>query len=73
MSSVRAAHYDLLQGDYAFTDPYLIETVFHEHVIHKNLARKVDSIIPAIADELKSVIDETFGVDSTGFTEVPVW
>lgn len=72
VSSVRAAHYDLLQGDYAFTDPYLIGTVYHEHVIHKNLARKMDSILPAIVDEVKTVIDETFGVDTAGWKDVPV-
>jgi hypothetical protein len=27
VSSVRAAHYDMLQGDYAFTDKYLLESV----------------------------------------------
>lgn len=73
VSSVQAAHYDLLQGDYAFTDPYLIQTVFHEHVIHKNLARKVDGVIPAISDEIKVVLDETLGLDTIGWTDITVW
>lgn len=73
ISAVRAAHYDTLQAEYSFTDPYLIGTVFHEKVIHRNLPRKLDSTIPAIYDEVKDSIDDTFGASSCGWTEVPVW
>lgn len=73
VSSVQAAHYDVLQGDYAFTDPYLIQTVYHEHVVHKNLVRKVDNIIPDIWDEIKESVDESFGTDTTEWKDVPAW
>lgn len=62
----------MLQGDYAFTDKYLLETVFHEKVIHKNLARRLDSVIPAIHDEVISCLDDTWGFD-TEWRDIPVW
>ncbi|CZT24776.1 related to cytochrome P450 [Ramularia collo-cygni] len=73
VSSVRAAHYDMLQADYNFTDPYLIQSVFHERVIHKNLARKVDHIIPDIYDEIAASVDDNFGLNTDKWTELPVW
>lgn len=33
----------------------------------------MDSIIPAIFDEVKASIDETFGIDTVTWREVPVW
>ncbi|SMR46288.1 unnamed protein product [Zymoseptoria tritici ST99CH_1E4] len=70
---VRAAHYDILQGDYAFTDKYLLESVFHERVVHKNLARKVDATIPAMWDEIDASFRDIWGTDTTQFKDIPLW
>ncbi|KAF2859821.1 putative P450 monooxygenase [Piedraia hortae CBS 480.64] len=72
VASVREAHSDTLQGDYAFTTPYLLQTVYHEHVIHKNLARKVDTVIPDIWDEL-CVSLHTWGFDTESWKEICVY
>ncbi|QIW97801.1 hypothetical protein AMS68_003319 [Peltaster fructicola] len=73
VASVGRAHYDVLQGDYAFTDPILLQTLFHERVIHKNLPRKLDAIIPDVWDEIKDCVDQTWGHDKVNFKDVPVW
>lgn len=73
VASVGQAHFDLLQGNYAFTDARLLRDLFHEHVIHKNLPRKVDAIIPDIWDEIKDCVDQTWGLDTTSFKDISVW
>lgn len=71
VASVREAHYDLLNGDYAFTSSYVLETVFHEHVIHKNMVRRMGNIIPGIWEELTYTIDKSWGF-STDWHEIHV-
>lgn len=73
VASVGKAHYDMLQGDYAFTDPYLLGELYHEHVVHKNLARKLDALIPDLWDEVKACFDESWGVDTNNFKDIKVW
>lgn len=50
--STSEAHYDFLQGDYAFVEPVILRDPYHEHVIHKNLIRNMNSIIPDLAEEV---------------------
>ncbi|GAB7358573.1 hypothetical protein MBLNU230_g2633t2 [Neophaeotheca triangularis] len=68
--SVGAAHYDLLNGDYAFTDPYVLKSLFHEHVIHKNLARRLAELMPGTWDELGASFDDSWGHDTENWKEI---
>ena len=71
-ASVSEAHFEMLAGAYAFTDPYLLETVFHEHVIHKNLIRRLASLIPHTWDEVTFQLDSFLGHDTKHFQEFKV-
>lgn len=73
ISSVGAAHYDILQGDYTFTDPYVLKTLYHEHVVHKNLARRLHKILPGTWDELQHRFDESWGFDTKDWKDICVF
>ncbi|EMC95609.1 hypothetical protein BAUCODRAFT_109037 [Baudoinia panamericana UAMH 10762] len=73
VSSVGAAHYDQLVGDYNFTDPYVLGTLYHEHVVHKSLARNMANIIPNIQDEVQHALDETWGKDTADWKDICVF
>lgn len=73
ISSVGAAHYDLLEGDYAFTDPYVLKTLYHEHVVHKNLARRLHTIIPGTWEELQVRFDDSWGFNTTEWKDICVF
>lgn len=62
--STKDAHYDMLYGDYAFVTPRCLQDPFHEHVIHKNLARNLVSVIPDLDDEVGRDVDELLGFDT---------
>lgn len=59
--STSGAHYDLLHGDYSFVKPIILKDPYHEHIIHKNLARNLNAIIPDLSDEVVRDVDEFFG------------
>lgn len=59
--STSAAHYDLLRGDYNFVDRIMLKDPYHEHIVHKNLARNLNALIPDLQDEVNRVADEFFG------------
>lgn len=73
VSSVAAAHYDLLAGDYNFTSPHILKTLYHEHVVHRNLARNLESIIPGTWDEIEHAFTESWGVDNTCWKDISVF
>lgn len=60
--STSAAHYDLLAGQYGFVEPIILQDPYHEHVIHRNLARNLNSLIPDLSDEICRNVDELFGM-----------
>ncbi|PVI01189.1 cytochrome P450 [Periconia macrospinosa] len=62
--STKDAHYDMLHGDYAFVTPRCLQDPYHEHVIHKNLARNLISVIPDLDDEVGRDVDELLGFDT---------
>ncbi|KXT11210.1 hypothetical protein AC579_10008 [Pseudocercospora musae] len=62
----------MLAGQYAFTHPELLHHTFHEEVIHRNLARKLASLIPSTWDEVKYQVDHTLGRSSEQWKEVQV-
>lgn len=59
--SNHAATYDILNGDYMFVKPIILQDPYHEHVIHKNLARNVTAILPEINDQVCRDADAFFG------------
>ncbi|KAF1922218.1 cytochrome P450 [Didymella exigua CBS 183.55] len=61
--STNDAHYDLLQGDYAFVKPIILRDPYHEHVIHKNLVRNLNAIIPDLEEEVPPTVDAVYGTD----------
>ncbi|KAI9710005.1 MAG: hypothetical protein M1820_003083 [Bogoriella megaspora] len=73
VSSVSAAHYEMLEGEYAFLDPHLLQTVFHEHVVHRNLARRLAGLIPGTWEEVCRSINETWGNDSTSWRPITAY
>lgn len=73
VASVAAAHYDILAGDYNFTSPHILKTLYHEHVVHKSLARNLDSIIPGAWDEIQHAFVETWGTDTTDWKDICVF
>lgn len=60
--STSAAHYDILHGDYSFVKPIILQDPYHEHIIHKNLARNLNTFIPDLADEVQVASDDFFGM-----------
>ncbi|KAJ4360323.1 uncharacterized protein N0V89_000884 [Didymosphaeria variabile] len=68
--STGAAHYDVLNGDYAFVSPAILKDPYHEHVIHKNLARNLNAIIPDLVDEVNIDVEEVCGADTEQFKKV---
>lgn len=65
-------HSDQLEGDYSFTHPYILKSLFHEHVIHRSLARRISPLIMDIWDEVTHSLDETWGVSTTEWRDIPV-
>lgn len=68
--STGAAHYDVLNGNYAFISPLILKDPYHEHVIHKNLARNLNAVIPDLVDEVNIDVTEVCGVDTEQFKQV---
>ncbi|EME83528.1 uncharacterized protein MYCFIDRAFT_137028, partial [Pseudocercospora fijiensis CIRAD86] len=66
------AHFDMLAGQYAFTDPKLLHHPFHEEVIHRNLGRKLANLIPPTWDEVKFQVDNTLGRNTEQWKEIHV-
>ncbi|GME55604.1 Nuclear cap-binding protein subunit 2 [Neofusicoccum parvum] len=71
--STSAAHYDQLHGDYSFLTPALLADPYHEHVIHRSLARNLNALIPAVEDEVAHGMDEVCGVDTEEWKSLNAW
>ena len=70
--STSAAHYDSLEGDYAFTDPQILKDPYHEHVIHKYLPRRVAALLPETWEEVQVAMDQTWGMNTETWKEIEV-
>ncbi|CAO2647453.1 Nn.00g083750.m01.CDS01 [Neocucurbitaria sp. VM-36] len=68
--STSEAHYDFLQGDYAFVKPIILKDPYHEHVIHKNLVRNLNAILPDLEEEVPHAVDAVYGVDTNEYKKV---
>lgn len=66
-------HYDVLAGDYAFTDPHILKDPFHEYVVHRNLSRRIGALIPDLWDELSCALDDSWGTDTESWKEICVF
>lgn len=63
--STSEAHYDLLHGDYSFADPVLLSDPYHEHVVHRNLARNMNGLMPLLSEGIPRDVDFVFGRATT--------
>ena len=70
--STSEAHYDFLQGAYAFVDPFILKDPYHEHVIHKCLVRNLNAILPELDDEVPYAVEDVFGSDTENWRTVEV-
>jgi hypothetical protein len=68
--STSEAHYDFLAGDYSFVSPAILKDPYHEHVIHKNLVRNMNAIIPQIEEEVPFAVAEVYGTDTENFKKL---
>jgi cytochrome P450 len=71
--SAAALHYDTLAGAYAFTHPRVLREPFHEHVVHRNMGRRIGDLIMDLWDEIGSAIDETWGTETEEWKEICVF
>jgi cytochrome P450 len=70
--SSSAAHYDSLHGEYSFVKPSILKDAYHDHVIHKNLARNLNAVIPELDDEIRYALDDLCGLDTENFTQMDI-
>lgn len=74
VASTAAAHYDSLNGKYSFVDKVILRDPYHEHVIHRTLARHLTSLVPAIDEEVQRSVDHIYGSASeTEWTTINIW
>ncbi|KAF2641858.1 cytochrome P450 [Massarina eburnea CBS 473.64] len=68
--STSAAHYEVLHGDYSFVSKTCLKDPYHEHVVHKNLARNLNAVIPDLDDEVSRDVDELLGTDTETWKKI---
>ncbi|KAJ4404357.1 hypothetical protein N0V82_010511 [Gnomoniopsis sp. IMI 355080] len=74
VASTAVAHYDSLNGEYSFVDKVILRDPFHEHVIHRTLARHLTSLVPAIDEEVQRSVDNIFGsANETEWKTINIW
>jgi len=70
--STSEAHYDFLQGEYSFVTPAILKDPYHEHVVHKNLVRNLNAIIPDLNEEVPGAIEAIYGTDTENYKTIDV-
>lgn len=70
--STQWAHHEILHGDYSFVHPVIIRELYHEHVLHKNLTKKLNALIPDIGEEVQIDLDEYLGLDVDNYKSINV-
>lgn len=68
--STKDAHYDFLQGEYAFIKPIILRDPYHEHVVHKNLVRNLNAIISDLEEEVPPTVDKVYGTTTEEFQKI---
>ncbi|KJZ75317.1 hypothetical protein HIM_05243 [Hirsutella minnesotensis 3608] len=69
----RAAHDDIIYGDYNFLDGSLIHDTFGVRAIQKSLNRSLPGLIPAIQEEVHTSIEDALGHVGDEWTSVKLW
>lgn len=59
--SSSAAHYDILIGEYNFVDTAMLGDPYHEHVVHKSIARNLNGLIPGMDRNAPGDVDLVLG------------
>jgi cytochrome P450 len=70
--STSEARFDSLQGKYSFVDPVVLRDPYHEHVIHKNLVKNLNAIIPNLEEEVPMAVDKIYGINTQEWKKVDV-
>lgn len=71
--STAAAHFDILNGDYSFVNKIILGDPYHEHVVHRTLARHLTALVPQIDEEVRLCVDDIFGTDHKVWKTVNIW
>lgn len=71
--STAEAHYESLNGDYSFVDKIILGDPYHEHVIHRTLARHLTSLVPSIDEQVRLCVDDVYGTDANQWRTVNIW
>lgn len=71
--STAAAHYDVLNGDYSFIHKIILADPYHEHVVHRTLARHLTALVPHIDEQVRLCVDHIFGTDDKQWKTVNIW
>lgn len=61
------------RGEYAFTDKTLLIDPYHEHVVHRNLPRRVGELVDEMWDEIVLALDDIWGTDESQYKEIGVF
>lgn len=71
--STAAAHYDILNGEYSFSNKALLRDPYHEHVTHRSLPRHLAALIPEIDEQVQICVDDIYMTDETQWHKVNIW
>ncbi|EJD50640.1 hypothetical protein AURDEDRAFT_160540 [Auricularia subglabra TFB-10046 SS5] len=69
----KATHFDGLHGTYSFLTPDLLADPYHEHVVHRALARHLPVLVPEIEDEVMHAAADVLGLDDAQWRSVNLW
>jgi hypothetical protein len=62
-----------LQTDYTLLDQALAEHPVHYQLIKGNLMKEMDTLIPEVMDEIEASVDDYWGRDSEGWSDIAVF
>lgn len=71
--STAAAHYDILNGEYSFVNKAILGDPYHEHVVHRTLARHLTALVPQIDEQVRLSVDDIFGTDEKAWKTINIW
>ena len=64
---------ETLQTYYTLLEPVIVENPLHENLVRRELTRGLGAQIPDVLDELAAGVDEYWGKDTEGWTDVSVF
>ena len=65
-------HRQALEGDYSFTDLYILKDPYHVHVIQQYLPKRIGQLLPVLQEEVRIALDETWGDDECSWKDICV-